>query len=448
MADASGYSDPVLTEPGRAPSRVRIESAWDEPVSTWTVAQVRCALDAHEQGDFALSSALADQLLRDPIIAGDLEIRCRALASRSALPFRVEPGAGDGRKREAARKRCEDLWWSTCPETTIYSVQRSAILMGLSVGRVSWARTKSDWRPRLRHLPTHGLSYSAYEGWIYTSRDGQRHSVTPGDGTWFLFLPNGDRSWLGGAVRRLGEIWLQRVYARRDWARFSERHGMPVLAISEPSSERDDVEGSGGADGARTKAFYRRLRASMGRDAVLRLPQGATKDDVGWSAEWLELVGEGDRTFLSQLNKLEAEIHYALLGKDPVGGAKGGDGELASERRHSEFLGSDAETLSTTIRDQVWKPDVAFNIDPNDLELAGWGRWDTRPAPDLERRATTLDKAADAVTKLHAAGVDCLPVLAEFGLTAPGGIKDPPKPVVAPAEAEKPSNPSEPEEKS
>lgn len=444
MPDAGGFTEPTHKRPGRAPTHIHVETAWAEPVTLWTVAQVRAALDAHDAGDFALSSVLADQFLRDPIIAGDVENRCRALGSRSALPFKVEAGGGDGRSREKARKRCEELWWETCRETTLFSVQKDAILIGASVGLVWWDRSSSEWRPRLRHLPSHGLAHNSEEGWTYTSRNGMRHEVTPGDGTWFLHLPYGERSWMFGAVRRLGEIWLQRLYAHRDMARFSERHGMPVLAIYEPDDGRDDVEGEQGAEGAQKEAYYRRLRARMTRDAVISLPQPRDKEQNGWDADWLELEGDG-QSFITQLDKLEAESHYGILGRDPAGGAKGGDGELASERRHSEFLSSDAETLSTSIRDCIFKPDVAFNIDPDDVELAGWGRWDTRPPPNLFARARTLNTVADGIGKLIPMNVDCKPVLDEFGLEAKGELQAPPKPEAKP-EATKDSTEGEKED--
>lgn len=430
MADASGSTEPMLAQPGTRPSAVRIESAWCEPTVDWTVAAVKAALSEHDSGRFRDSAALVDQMLRDPVIAGDLATRCRALGSRSALTFKVEPGMGDGRKRERARSRCEDLWWSACPETTVGAILRDGIMLGVGVGRVWWERDTGDWRPRLVHLPVHGLEWSEWERkWVYTTRDGKALDVTPGDGTWFLYTPHGDRSWLLGAVRQLGMVWLMRDYARRDWARFSERNGMPVLAMYEPMAALDDVEGTGGATGSSAAAFYRGLRAKMGRDAVLRLPKGAD-DASSWDAKWLELTGKSYETFPQQLDKLATEIHTSILGRDPNAGSKGGDGELAGERRHNENLSTDAETMSTAIRDCVWKPDVAFNIDPTDLELAAWGRWDTRPPADLGARAKTLDTAADAIGKLAALGVDCQPVAAEFGLT---GTIDAPKPAPAPA---------------
>jgi hypothetical protein len=79
-----------------------------------------------------------------------------------------------------------------------------------------------------------------------------------------------------------------------------------------------------------------------------------------------------------------------------------------------EALASDAESLSTQLREQVWCLWSEFNH--GDRRLAGWGRWDTRPAPDLRQRAETLDKLGDALEKLGTAGVELEPVVEEFGL--------------------------------
>lgn len=440
MADASGSTEPVRSEPATRPAPIRIESAWVDRVSTWTVATVRAALCAHEDGDFRTSASLADHVMRDPVIAGDVNTRCRALAAKSDPNFKVEPSiAGDGRKREAARKRCEALWWESCAEPTIFAIQRDAILLGVAVGRVWWDRDGSEWRPRLVHLPVHGLEFHEWDRrWTYTTRAGDSLEVTPGDGTWFLHAPYGDRSWMGGAIRQVAIPWLMRDYARNDWARFNERNGMPVLAIYEPTDARDDVEGAAGADGASTTAFYRGLRAKLGRDAVLRLPQGLSKDDVGWDAKWLELAGKGFETFGSQLDKLASEIHLALRGGDPSSGARGGDGELASEKLSGEYLAADAETLSTSIRDCVWRPDAAYNL--GDADVAAWGRWNTRPAPDLASRASTLKTAGEAMTLLAPLGVDCKPVAEEFGLVVPGKLEAPaPPPPPAPADPPAPT---------
>ena len=139
---------------------------------------------------------------------------------------------------------------------------------------------------------------------------------------------------------------------------------------------------------------------------------------------------------MRSLEDTAREIEIALLGRPRDGGARGGDGELASETQRNENLASDAEALATTIRDQVWKPFVAFNYGPELIDAAPWGRWDTRPAPNRKTRAETLNTLADALTKLAGLGVDTKPILEEFGLEAPEGVEPPAAPAQTPPPAE------------
>lgn len=382
----------------------------------------------HELGRFRLSARLADAMGRCPRISGALETRVRALTSRSALPFAVETSdEGDGRKRSAAAERMRALWWNVCPEDATAPLLRDAIMLGAAVGFNAWS---DDWVPRLHWLPPHGLSFEDYaldgtrrHTWVYTAADGKRYEVTPGDGTWFLYLPNGPRSWMQGRIRQLGIPWLMSTWTERDWARYNEKHGLPILSIDEPYNAQDDVEGSGGANGSLADAYYAQFK-NLPNEAVLRNPQGQTKDEPGWSAKWLEPVSDTWTSFKDHLAHYGSLVDQSLLGRDSSAGPKGGDGELATERVRVEYLSADAESFSTALREQVWKPDAEFNF--GDRDVAGWGRWNTRPPPDFASRASTLKALGEALEKLLPMGIDGGPIAEEFGLT--GTVKAPPQP--------------------
>src|SRR5688500_4349851 len=134
MPDASGFTEETVRY-SREPPRLRIDSAWTEPVSVWTPATMRAALAEHDGGRFYTSAAYADWCWRDAAYAGDMRTRVDALASRSALPFTVEAGEGDGRLREPIRKRVEALWWTSIPETTTKPLLIDSIPMGVAIGR-------------------------------------------------------------------------------------------------------------------------------------------------------------------------------------------------------------------------------------------------------------------------------------------------------------------------
>jgi phage gp29-like protein len=423
------------------PRNVKIDALFVEPLSEWTVPLVRSAINLHEQGRLRQSARLADAMGRDPRISGARSTRVRALTSRGALPFAVETSEeGDGRKRKAAAARQRELWWYACPETEIAPILADAIMLGVAVARLEWISTDGEWVPRLVWLPPHGLSWEQYglagatDGrapcWVYTTWDGQRFEVRPGDGTWFLYTPGGARSWMNGVVRMLGLPWYMGVCTERDWARFDEKHGLPILSIDEPHWAADDVEGEEGADGTKADQYYSQFR-NMAAESVLRNPQGPTKDDGGWAAKWLEPESESWSSFKDHLDYIGRLIEQAILGRDSAAGPKGGDGELATERVRVEYLASDAETLATALREQVWKPWAEFNY--GDRDVAGWGRWNTRPPPDLKLRAETLKTASEALEKLVPMGIAADPVLEEFGLAAgDGGVKAPPSKPAAP----------------
>lgn len=425
------------------PRRVTIPSQYRDVPSRWTVRSVRAALDEHDTGRFYASAALADALLRDPQIMGDLATRTRALASRSALPFAVEPSDyGDGRKRKAIANRIAQLWWDSLPEPTLAAILRDSIMLGVAVGWIQWHQRGDEWIPELIPLPAHGLEWHSFERkWTYTTDEGVMLDVTPGDGTWFLHLPNGPRSWLQGAIRSLGLPWIMRVFAWRDWARWCEKHGLAILVIEEPYNAHDEVEG---IEGSNAQVFYAQFK-DLGSESTLRLPKGAPSENEGdlgsWGARFLEPTGNTWSGFRGLLNDLRTQITVSLLGRDPASASStGGDGASVLERVRVEYLASDAEPLSTSLRAQFWKPFVYFNVGQEDTDATAWGRWNTRPPPDLAARASTLKAAAEAVALLEAQGIDSEPVVLEMGLTrrngwAPPDLSAPPAPPAPPMAA-------------
>lgn len=432
------------------PRQVSIPSQYRDVPTRWNVRSVRSALDEHDTGRFYASAALSDALLRDPQIMGDLATRVRALASRSALPFAIEVSdTGDQRKTKSIAKRIGELWWDCLPESTLAAVLRDSIMLGVAVGWIEWHQRGSEWVPELIPLPAHGLEWhSSDRKWTYTTDEGETLDVTPGDGTWFLHLPNGPRSWLQGAIRSLGMPWIMRVFAWRDWARWSEKHGLAILVIEEPYNAHDEVEGEAGSD---TAAFYTQFK-NLGSESTVRLPKGRPGPEGegamgSWGARFLEPIGNTWSGFRGMVSDLRAQITVALLGRDPASATStGGDGASVLERVRVEYLASDAEPLSTSLRSQFWKPFVHFNVGANDTDATAWGRWNTRPPPDLAARATTLKAAAEAVALLEAQGIDSDPVVLEMGLVRRAGWSPPDldaPPPVAPAPPAQPDPASE-----
>lgn len=380
--------------------------------SAWTVATIRNTLDDHENGQFFASALLSNAVLRDPQIFAAFLTRVSALSARAGLPFKLDPSTGiDDRRASKIAKDLEAIWWTCFPEEEIARLLGDGIFLGLAVGRVAW----NGWTPKLTRLRPHGLYWSEVERvFRYISGDGQNLVVTPGQNGWFLYAPFGPDSWQLGSIRALGLEFIGRTFAKRDWFRASEKHGMPALAVKEPFSASDDIEaGQGKAPG-----FYSQI-VRLGQDGILRLPQPQDTNTPGWSADWLELKSDPFTGFQNLLAECRKEIICTLLGKDPESTASrvGGDGARLLQKVESEFLIRDASTMGNALREQVLKPWVAFNVDPALTELAPFPSWSTQAPIDLSQRATTLNTVADAITKLDALGIDVTAVLDEFHLT-------------------------------
>jgi phage gp29-like protein len=418
----------------KKPPQREFSQAYLDTLSSWSLESVKAALDSHETGDFGSSAMLADAMLRDPQVFSSLSTRVSALSSRAGLPFSLEPSTGvDDRRAESVAKRIDALWWTSCPEAELAAIDRDAIMLGVAVGRVSWSLSASEWVPIVRRFRPHGLYWDEFEKvYMYRTADGETVEVTPGRGGWLLHAPFGGDSWMMGAVRPLGNTWLTRAFARRDRWRYSEKHGLPLLTIKEPFSGADNIEGALGSAAAGVGDFYAQFR-NLRPSSVIRLPQSTDKDTPGWEAAYLEPKGTSSAVFKESLDDTRREIVAALLGRDPeMSSSIGGDGVSLLARVEVEKLTTDAEGMATTLREQVWKPYVVFNIDATRPELASWPHWNTRPPVDLSARATTLDKAMDVIAKAVALNIDSAPFLAELQLKAlPGGLKEPPPPPAA-----------------
>lgn len=404
-----------------------------EPVSEWTEAAARSALLAHEKGDFSQSARLADSLGRDGRVAGDLGTRTKALGARAGLPFTVEKSdEGDQRRAETIADRIKRRWWRTIPDATLTTTLKDAVLLGASIGYLSWTPVTSpyfEWVPRLHWLPPHNLRFDEWvDGWSYMTTTGFE-KVTPGDGRWFLHEPNGPRTWMGGAIRALGLPHVAVGHANTDWNRFNEKHGLPILQVEEPYHANDEVEQGGGTTHA--DQFYAQF-SQLGGEGVLRLPQGDRDGETGWKAKWMELVATVWKTFPERLKDLGSLSRLILLGQDDTSASPmGGDGEGSRSRVKIEYLASDCEPLATTIRDQIWMPWGRYNIPNWSDELAAWGRWNTEPPVDRKARALMLESLAKALPLLATEGADVRAILKEFQIPlVPKGQERKPAPEV------------------
>jgi phage gp29-like protein len=389
--------------------------------SSWDVAAVRAALDEHEQGRLSDSARLFDAMLRDDRIAGCLRTRITSVAAKSGLPFKVE-AADDSARAKAIAEEIEALWWDVLPEPSTKRVLRDAVGLGPAVGRIEWRSEGGRWLPLLRPLPAHNLEWDEQaRRWYYWTRDG-RVPVTPGDGNWFLFEPDGEESWMGGAVRCLGLLYAMRAMTYTDWVRYCEKHGLPIITIEEPANAEQSTK----------DAFYARIR-KLGREGVLRLP--VNEEGKGFKAGFLEPTDTSWEAFERFIMSVNVSIAIILLGQN-LTTEVGAKGSYAAAGIHNvirhDYMAGDVEPLSTAYRRQIWMPYGRYNVRNWDDSLAPWGRWDCSVPEDKQAAATTLKTLGDGLAAIGKAGLEVenlLELAARFGLK----LRATPKPAAVPA---------------
>lgn len=357
------------------------------PFTSWTVETILRAIEEHEDGVFAESTRLSDALGRDERVRADLGTRANALVAKNGLEFSI---VGAENNRPAAKggtgkyvKDVEAWYWTALPEEVQRAAIRTAVMSGVSYGPIRWTTVDGKWTPRVEIWSNEYLWWDEAERAFKVSTQQGTLTVTPGTGEWFLYTPDGDQSWMGGAIRALGLLSFMRRLTYRGWNRFCERHGLPVIVITEPPNQPNDPE---------IKGFYQRMR-SLGSTGVVRLPSS------DWKFDFAELKSTGWKTFQEFLREASTAISITLLGQNLSTEVRGGSYAAAQAhlRVRQDYLDSDANSFSTAVRDCVTTPWGRFNVKSWRDEDAPWGQWSTGLPEDRKAKAETWKSAAEGL---------------------------------------------------
>jgi phage gp29-like protein len=383
----------LLRERHAVPPNTSLTQIQPINVSQWTVPGVRETLDVHELGYFLNSAQLVDAMGRDDRITGCLNTRVRALAGKSGINFSVTPneGASDKKLSQRLAEEIESFWYYTCPESAMSHILRDAVMLGVAFARIHWDRVNGRRVPRLEPWNAHTVYWDwSIQKYRAVAREGQ-FIIEPGNAEWFVYEPGGYRSWMLGAVRSLGVPYVIRQYTYRDWYRYCEKHGLPILAIREPSGSQWEKHKAG---------FWAKVQR-LGSESTLRLPYDKKNDD-GFGIEFVEPKDKSWAAFEALINRLDVNIAVDLLGQNLTTEVQGGShaAAMAHNLVRLDYLDADAQTLSTALREQVWKLFVRFNEGTVNLDNTPWPAWDTRPPEDKKNRADVVKTFADAAKTL------------------------------------------------
>lgn len=366
------------------------------PITTtqtgYTVQEVRNAIAVMVSGQFDLSTQLADSVMADSRVAATLSSRTGGLLGRP-VEFSIPPGYEDDEEAKLALRVWRHNWDAIFPESTASEFLRWVIMHGWGAGqniwdtsRKWWIPTASTWYPRFMY---YHLRLRVY---VAITQDGQV-PVTPGDGTWILHAPHGYyRGWMRGSLWSVAPWWLARNYCLRDWSRYSERHGMPILLAETPAA----------GDPAMVAGFRQDLE-SLGQESVVECPQGV-EPQYSYGLKLVEATDQGWQGFLQLINACNTEITLAIMGQNLTTEIK--EGSFAAARVHADvkqtFLEADARALERTVYTQIAQPFAAMNW--GRPEIAPRTRWCVEPVEDNATRAEIFAKLAAGIFEFRRGG--------------------------------------------
>lgn len=363
----------------------------DIPITTladsWTVERVREALAQAELGMFFEIAQLIDAVIADDRVHASLGSRVGALFG---LP-EVHREAPNGKR---ALKAWRGAWKKLNPSHALAEVKRWAIMLGFGVAEILWDTSVTPWQPYLKPWHPMFMRYDFNRRCLMAATLDGEIEITPGDGRWFVHAPHGlYRGWMFGVVRAIAEVWLQRRYAARDWARYCERHGIPIVqAIVPTTGKKED------------KARFVQSLAGMGTESVVMTPQDA--GGKGYDVKMIEAHDRSWEAFKGQIERCDTAITLAIQWQNLTTEVK--EGSLAAGRVHADVKQSclefDARTMSHDTDEQLGRPYASFNF--GDANLAPSTGWDVEPVEDRKEQVATLESFTRALTALRTSNVD------------------------------------------
>jgi SPP1 gp7 family putative phage head morphogenesis protein len=394
-------------------AKPKSNSARDFPVvprsTGWdTVTLVGAALDAHERGEFRLSAYLLEAFGRDDRIPGVFGTRIRALLA-SPLSMAPPESAPEAAARKVADAAQAD-WPSIADEATWTQLHRWGIGLGIGVAAKTWDTRGDRWVPRLR------VWYPGFVRFDWDSRtyriqtqSGEVELPEGGNDEWLVHTPYGyHRGWMDALVRNIGNLFLERGYAKRDWSRHDELHGQGLIkAIVPPQASESD----------RSKDRFVENLANRGSEPVIECEQDP-QTGKGYDVDLVESETDAHKTFKEHLGEINSSVAIAILGQNLTTEVKEGSRAAASvhDNVRLDVAHSDATTLGSTARNQVLKPYAAFNF--GSADLAPTPTWELQPPEDKAKTTDALSKLGTFLTavKTAAAPVAVRELLEQIGV--------------------------------
>lgn len=383
---ASKKQPPRKVMPG-----MRVITPWQPTIQqSWSLEQIKQAIRAHMDGDFQQTARMLRSMGEDDEIPGTVRKMCEAVVKS---PFSMQPWDEDVQDDPLA-DAASDVAHEMLPDAEVMPLIADYVLQGVAVGTLDWVTRADQWYPRLRRLDTEYLQYeSSARQWWYQAREG-RLQVVPGDGRWVLWTA-GEYGFQDGLARSLSKLWYFKQRVWRDWMRYNERHGLPIVKAFMPliseAHEKDQ--------------FVTDVR-ELGSEGVLGLPR-ETDEFSSYNIELLEPTDQAWETFQAAIDRADRKIQIMLLGANASTELSGEAGSRAASETHASQLDgirakAIASSLGEALQNQVMVPWNIVNY-PGE-PTPPFPLWDTEPPSGRREESLALQSLGLALNMMKLAG--------------------------------------------
>jgi phage gp29-like protein len=359
----------------------------DPPVAIskdWNVREITAVKRAFANGTFYSAALLGEWMMGNARVQTAINGRTKGITKCQRVVAPATHTDQELAKRVAAEY--SELIDQILPLEIAEQMMVWMILLGFSVCEVIWEFQQERWIPRLKFWHPMYLFYrmDLRRYTAITQSDGNIE-IQDNDPKWFLWAPWGKyRGWMRGAVRSCSISCLVLNDARRDWARWSEVHGLPQKKVKVPATARPEDK----------QRFFAKVRAAAA-EATFMLP--IPNEGTGWDVELLETKNARSWEGFERLAQLcERTITLAIRGTNLTTEVDGGAYAASDTHRDedSDYASADARKFALAFKQQITSFWALYNY--GDAGLAPDVSWDTQQEKDTKLEADIASTSASA----------------------------------------------------
>lgn len=343
---------------------------WMSTYQDWDVPDVAAALQMAETGNMQMVGRIADSLLGDGAIVGQLSTRYDGMLQ---LPRYIEG------PNEAYAKALRDDFDTFCSSAELGLLARDGGVQNIIFGEILEDETGEL---RLVRRNPEFLTFRHVENqWYVRTAHGGIEPVNPGDGRWLLAFPHGsDYPWRYGLWQPLAFSFINRRQAFLNLNAWNNSLAFPIKVLTTSNGANDE-------------------EANETFDAINHFgPFPAIHLNQGWTFDLVQPSQATPTSLKDAIEVAERNITLTVSGQSGTTDPGPGFGNVGYfAKMKSDLVQVDAKTFAHALNTQVipvWAQ-RRFSFD-------GWFnrptvRWDTTPPKDLAAEANAASSAAGAI---------------------------------------------------